>query len=200
MLADARHRHGVVRTRCALVTEDAANAFQDTLPIGDYIVPSRGGNDLSFALLTLRSSSDIVAKTVRTRGPDPLNFLGQTVRVLPSDGELEILRVLWRIGPATVREVHEHLPRNDEIGYNTVGKLLQIMLGKGLVSRDAAARAHVFQPLVTRDGTQRRLVDDLAGRAYGGSAAMLALHALKEGDLTEAEIAELRALLAELEG
>ena len=122
-----------------------------------------------------------------------------TINVIPSDGELQILRVLWRRGPATVKQVHDRLPRAREIGYNTVGKLLQIMVRKGVVACDSSARAHVFHALVGQDETQRRLVQDLADRAFGGSAAALALHALSEKELTEAEVAELMTLLAELE-
>jgi predicted transcriptional regulator len=119
--------------------------------------------------------------------------------MLPTRGELAILRVLWQDGPATVRQVHLRLPRSGEIGYNTVGKLLRIMEQKGFVARDDSARAHVFRPLVGRDETQRGLVRDLADRAFGGSAAALAQYALGGTELTQSEVAELRTLLAELE-
>ena len=118
---------------------------------------------------------------------------------LPSDGELEILRVLWRVGPATVKGVHEQLPRRTEIGYNTVGKLLGIMERKGFVVRDETSRAHVFRHLIDREETQRSFVRDLADRAFGGSPAVLALRALGEEAPTSAELAELRAILADLE-
>lgn len=119
--------------------------------------------------------------------------------ILPSDAELEILRVLWMTGPATVKQVYERLPRRDEVVYNTVGKLLRIMEEKGLVACDDSARAHVFRPLVERETTRRKLVRDLADRAFGGSAMSLALHALGGGDVSETEIQELRALLEKLE-
>jgi predicted transcriptional regulator len=122
------------------------------------------------------------------------------MNTLPSGGELEILRVLWRIGPATVGQVHDELPRGGEIGYNTVGKLLHIMEGKSLVARDDSARAHVFRPLVAKDSTQRGLVRDLAERAFSGSAAALALRALSDEALTDDEIRELRTLLMRLDG
>lgn len=121
------------------------------------------------------------------------------MRTLPSDAELEILRVLWKTGPATVKQVYERLPRRDEIVYNTVGKFLRIMEEKGLVACDDNARAHVFRPLVEREATRGRLVRDLADRAFGGSATSLALHALGDEDLSEPELRELRALLAKLE-
>lgn len=119
--------------------------------------------------------------------------------VLPTRGELAILRVLWQGGPATVKQVHRRLPRSGEVGYNTVGKLLHIMEQKGLVARDDSARAHVFRPVVGREETQRRLIHDLADRAFGGSAAALAQQALGGADLTPSEVAELKTMLAELE-
>jgi len=146
--------------------------------------------------------------------PLPLNLNSEGVRMfslgpwtevprdmpaLPSDAELEILRVLWRIGPARVREVHERLPRRSEVVYNTVGKLLRIMEQKGLVACDDSVRAHVFRPLVEAEATRSRLIHDLADRAFGGSSTALALHALGNGKLSDAEIAELTALLVELE-
>lgn len=123
-----------------------------------------------------------------------------TLKSLPTDGELEILRVLWRLGPATVRQVHDRLPRGGEVSYNTVGKLLQIMEGKGLVVRDTGSRAHVFLARAEREETQEGLIEDLARRAFGGSAAALALRALKDEELSLEDIRELKALLAESEG
>src|ERR1039458_858639 len=66
----------------------------------------------------------------------------------PTDAELEILRVLWDLGPSTVRDVHTTLERRREIGYTTVLKLMQIMAAKGLVERDETARAHVYKARV----------------------------------------------------
>lgn len=118
---------------------------------------------------------------------------------LPSDAELEILRVLWKVGPATVRQVHERLSRRKDVVYNTVGKLLRIMEGKGFVACDVTDRAHVFRPLIERATTRSDFVRDLADRAFGGSTAALALHALGHESLSAAERAELRTLLRELE-
>lgn len=118
---------------------------------------------------------------------------------LPSDAELEILRVLWTTGPATVRDVYSRLPRRDDVVYNTVGKLLRIMEEKGLVACDDSARAHVFRPLVRRERVCSDLVRDLAKRAFGGSEAALVLHALGDGSLTEEDATRLRELLVELD-
>lgn len=111
----------------------------------------------------------------------------------PTAGELEILRVLWRIAPATVRDVHESLDRRQ--GYTTVLKLMQIMTDKGLVLRSEDQRAHVYRPAFSEVEVQTSLVDDLLDRAFGGSAAQLALRALASQPASADEIAEIRRLL-----
>jgi predicted transcriptional regulator len=116
----------------------------------------------------------------------------------PTDGELDILRVLWTNGPSTVRQVVDTLGR--ETGYTTVLKLLQIMTEKGLVQRDERERTHVYQATFTEDQTQRRLVSDLLDRAFGGSAAKLVLQALSTRRTSPAELAEIRRFLDKKRG
>lgn len=118
---------------------------------------------------------------------------------LPTEGELELLRVLWARGPSTVREVRDALGPERDAGYTTVLKLLQIMHSKGLVTRDEAERSHVYRAAVAESATQRRLVRNLAERAFGGSAAKLVLNALSGPAATAEERAEIRRLLERLE-
>ncbi len=118
----------------------------------------------------------------------------------PTDAELSILRVLWRRGPSTVRDVHEELSHENPTGYTTVLKLLQIMTEKGLVVRDEAQRAHVYETRHSEQRTQRQLLADLANRAFDGSAAKLVMQALSGRKATSAELAEIRELLEKLEG
>src|SRR5205814_459077 len=75
----------------------------------------------------------------------------------PTNAELEILRVLWQRGASTVRDVHESLDHARPVGYTTVLKLLQIMVEKGLVRRDASARSHVYTAVASQEATRRRL-------------------------------------------
>src|SRR5580704_10988783 len=79
----------------------------------------------------------------------------------PTEGELELLGVLWLKGPATVRELHEAVSQERALGYTTVLKLLQIMTEKGLVQRAEAGRAHVYRATATRDELNeiRKLID-----------------------------------------
>ena len=116
---------------------------------------------------------------------------------LPTDAELAILRVLWAHGSATVREVQDHL--DSDQGYTTVLKHLQIMLDKGLVTRDESGRAHVYASTVDEADTQRRLVDDLLDRAFGGSAQQLVMRALSTEDVTRDELEQIRDLLAQID-
>jgi predicted transcriptional regulator len=114
---------------------------------------------------------------------------------LPTDAELAILRALWAHGPSTVREVQDQL--NTDQGYTTVLKHLQLMLDKDLVTRDESGRAHVYAPAVAEEDTQRRLVDDLLDRAFGGSARELVMRALATEDVTRDELDQIRDLLAQ---
>jgi predicted transcriptional regulator len=118
----------------------------------------------------------------------------------PTQGELEILSVLWQRGPSTVREAQEALSGTRTSGYTTVLKLLQIMSDKGLVTRDETQRTHVYSAAVPQDQTQRQLVTDLLDRAFDGSAMELVMHALASQKTSAAEIARIRQLLDELEG
>lgn len=122
------------------------------------------------------------------------------MRKRPTSSELEILQVLWARGPATVREVHAELSAGKPIGYTTVLKLMQIMVGKDLAERDATERAHVYRARVPRERTQAQLVRDLVDRAFGGSASRLVMHALSGKRATAAELAEIRRVLDDMEG
>jgi BlaI family transcriptional regulator, penicillinase repressor len=118
----------------------------------------------------------------------------------PTDSELAILRVLWRLGPATVRAIHGELNAAQETGYTTVLKLLQIMTEKGLVKRDESERSHIYRPAFPEQEVQRQLVGHLLERAFGGSAQKLVLQALAAKKASPAELAEIRKLLDEMDG
>jgi len=118
----------------------------------------------------------------------------ETIR--PTEGELEILSVLWERRSATVREVYEAISAERTMVYTGVLKLMQIMTDKGLVIRDESARAHVYRAAVQKDETERRFVRDLSRRLFAGSAAQLALRALEMEPASEEEVAEIRKLLA----
>jgi predicted transcriptional regulator len=117
----------------------------------------------------------------------------------PTDAELEILKVLWRRGPCTVREVFEALAETRGAGYTTVLKFMQIMAEKGLVVRDETERAHRYEAALEEGETQSRLVGDLVRKAFDGSARKLVLHALSTERASAEELSEIRRVLDELE-
>jgi predicted transcriptional regulator len=113
----------------------------------------------------------------------------------PTGAELEILTVLWSIGPATVRDVHSEISRRRRAQYSTVLKFMQIMAEKGLLRRDETERAHVYEAAKPREWTRKQLAGDLLERAFAGSASALLMGALSARKATKKELAELRALL-----
>ena len=120
-------------------------------------------------------------------------------RPLPTDAHLALLGVLWRIGPATVREVHEALPDEARRGYTTTLKLMQIMTERGLVRRDESRRSHVYVAAIGEEEVQSALVDDLASRAFSGSSAKLVLRALSQRPTSREELDSIRRLLDKIE-
>jgi predicted transcriptional regulator len=117
----------------------------------------------------------------------------------PTDAELEILTVLWSLGPSTVRDVHAAITRRRPAQYSTVLKFLQIMAGKGLVRRNEEQRAHVYEAARPSEWTQRQLAGDLLQRAFNGSAKSLMMGALSARKASKGELAELRRLLDDYE-
>jgi BlaI family penicillinase repressor len=114
---------------------------------------------------------------------------------VPTQAELEILRLLWRGGPQTVRDVYDAVRRRRRVGYTTVLKTLQVMAEKGLVKRNDSQRSHVYTAAVPETAVKKRLVGDLVDRLFDGSAAGLAMHALSSKRASSEEIAEVRRLL-----
>jgi len=117
----------------------------------------------------------------------------------PTDAELAILRVLWRRGPSTVRQVHDVLSADKPTGYTTVLKFMQIMTEKGLLLRDETQRSHVYRPQVSAEKTQQQLVGDLLERAFEGSAQRLVMQALSTKKVTPEELTQIRELIDRIE-
>jgi len=113
----------------------------------------------------------------------------------PTRAELEILHVLWRLKTASVRQVWEAL--GSKGSYTTVLKLLQVMLEKGLVTRDESKLSHVYAAAVDRTVNQERMVSGLIDRAFGGSVSELILRALSAKPASTEELETIRTLLAE---
>jgi BlaI family transcriptional regulator, penicillinase repressor len=113
----------------------------------------------------------------------------------PTEAELELLRVLWEKGPATVRELHDAVNLQRTVGYTSVLKILQIMTEKGLVEREESAKAHIYRAAASQEETQNQLLRDLSERLFSGSAAQLAMHALAMQPTSAEELEEIRTLM-----
>ena len=118
---------------------------------------------------------------------------------IPTDAELDILRVLWERGASTVREVFDVVGRDKPVGYTTVLKQMQVMHRKQLLVRSDRYRSHVYEPAETRAKTQRQMAGSILQQAFGGSARQLLQSALAGQKVEAREIDEIRALLDEYE-
>jgi predicted transcriptional regulator len=117
----------------------------------------------------------------------------------PTAAELDLLRVIWRQGPSTAREVHQALQaERPDMQPATVLRLLQVMHGKGLVVRDESQRSHVYAAAHARDALQTNLLDELIQKVFAGSGKALVMAAL-DGHVSGRERDEIRRLLEEAE-
>jgi len=112
---------------------------------------------------------------------------------LPTAAEVDILAVLWRLGPATVREVHQELAK--DCGYNTTLTQMRLMHEKGLLRRSERFRNHVYEPAAPREEMQQRIAGDLMQRVFGGSAKGLVMGALGAKPVASQELAEIRRMI-----
>lgn len=126
--------------------------------------------------------------------------VGESIVVRPTERELEVLEVLWRLGPSTVREVVDALDGGHGAGYTSWQKIMTIMLEKGLVSRTAAGRGHRYSARVAQGEVRRRLAGELLERVFGGSVAALVQSALATRPASAAELREVEALLEQAAG
>jgi BlaI family penicillinase repressor len=117
----------------------------------------------------------------------------------PTAVELEMLRILWDLGPSPVREIHARLTRAKGTSYSTTVKMLAVMLAKGLVKRNEQASPHVYRAAMSRDRAAKKFLNELIEKVYDGSAMSLVLQALTAGKASQAEIDEARKLLDEME-
>ncbi len=116
----------------------------------------------------------------------------------PTEGELAILRVLWRrSAPTTVREVHDELTRTKDTAYTTVLKMLTIMADKDLVRRDETERSHTYVPVHAEQVVQTSLLNDLMRRAFSGSALKLVQRALDDDTASAEELDAISKLIAQ---
>ena len=117
----------------------------------------------------------------------------------PTDSELEILRVLWELGPSTVKTVNERLNKIRLVGYTTTLKLLQIMHEKGLVNRNDNERSHVYTSAIAESDIQSAMVNKLLTTVFSGSASKLVMQVLGNSNTSKEELLKIKELLHQIE-
>lgn len=117
----------------------------------------------------------------------------------PTEVELQILRILWELGPSPVRLVHQRLEADKGTNYSTTVKMLSVMLEKGLVKRDEGASPHIYRATASREKTGKRMLSDLVQKVYAGSTMSLVLQALSSTKATREELDEVRKLLDQMD-
>jgi predicted transcriptional regulator len=116
---------------------------------------------------------------------------------MPTAAELDILAVLWRLGPSTVREVHDALAKDSS--YTTTLTQMRLMADKGLLVRSERFRSHVYEPAAPKEQMQKRIAGDLMQRVFDGSAANLVMGALGAHKASPGELAEIRKMIDALD-
>ena len=118
-------------------------------------------------------------------------------KTTPSNLELQVLSVLWKRGPSTVREVLEILPDGKERAYTTILTILQLMEKKKLVRHTRDKLTHIYQARVTQQDVLAPLMKGLIQKVFGGSPSAAFQYLLKEEDLDPAELSEMQRLIKE---
>ncbi|TWT77818.1 Penicillinase repressor [Posidoniimonas polymericola] len=113
----------------------------------------------------------------------------------PTDGELEILRVLWEHGPAPLGVVCDALRAEREVATTTVATMLKVMLDKQLVKRTSAGRGYQWSAAVSHESTADSLLGKLVDGLFDGSAERLVAHLVESKQLKPSELAELKQLI-----
>lgn len=117
----------------------------------------------------------------------------------PTPAELEILRILWQLGEASVAEVNTELNKSKSVGYTTTLKTMQIMHKKQLLSREKQGKSHIYSPVEAEQVTKTSLVKRFVSGVFGGSNSALIMQLMGSKDISKQEINEIREYLASLE-
>ena len=117
-----------------------------------------------------------------------------------SKAEMEIARILWGLGEATVRQVHEALPVDRPLDYTTVQTYLARLESKGYLKYKIVDRSKVYSAKVRPQRVIGKAIDDFVGALFGGEPLPLIRHLLAQKEISEQELLELRRLVEEAEG
>lgn len=116
----------------------------------------------------------------------------------PTKSELEILNVLWDLGPSTVRAVNDELLKHKEVNYATTLKFMQLMTEKGLLLRDDSQMKHEYRPAEKEDKVKKQLLEKFVDTMYKGSTGNLIIQLLGTKQASKDELDEIRELLKKM--
>ncbi len=128
-----------------------------------------------------------------------MDQLNEQKKLEPTKSELEILQVLWQIGPATVRSVNDELIKAKDVNYTTTLKLMQIMADKGILKRDASQMKHVYYVAEPEEETKSQLLNKFVDAVYQGAAGKLVMQLLGSKKASKKDLESIRELLDKLE-
>jgi len=118
----------------------------------------------------------------------------------PTRSELEILQVIWKHGPSTVRFVNDHLnERKREVQYTSTLKLMQIMVEKGLLARDDSQMKHVYRPAAEESKTKSFLLNKFVDTMYDGSASSLMMQLLGNKNTSKKELDAIKDMIKKMD-
>jgi predicted transcriptional regulator len=116
-----------------------------------------------------------------------------------TEGELPLMEVLWKKGPATVGDVVASLPADPPLAYSTVLTTLRILEAKGYLRHTKKGRAFVYEPVIVHEEASRKALSYLVNRFFGGSRELLVVNLLKEETIGRAELRRIKKMIAESE-
>ena len=117
----------------------------------------------------------------------------------PTEAELQVLRIIWKDGPSTVRYINDKLNESKHVGYTTTLKIMQIMLDKQLLSREIIENRHIYKALIGEKETQSLLIDRIVTTAFAGSASKLIMQALGSYKPSKKELGMIKEIINKLE-
>jgi BlaI family penicillinase repressor len=120
-------------------------------------------------------------------------------KLKPTEAELDILQILWKLGPSTVKTVHEICSRHKETGYTTTLKLMQIMTEKGLITRELFGKTHIYTALITEEHIKSSAVTELVEEVFEGAAMELVIQTLGHYKPNGEELEEIKKLIRDFE-
>ena len=118
----------------------------------------------------------------------------------PTKAEMEVLQVLWKHGPQTVRFVHDTLngQKEEAIQYTSTLKLMQVMTEKGMLERDETNMKHIYRPALEEDKTKGAMLERFVDNMYNGSVSNMMMALLGNDKTTKEELEKVKALLGKM--